>query len=725
MKKIFTVIILAGLLGTQAFSQPTASITIENPRIDGNRFYWDVYFMRTNDDASWNNFGNHMLGDCSWYWEFNLVDLTNYVIEEEDPTVFGASYTNSIGQINGNLRINTVFSPVTPTNIELNVWYKAFTCSAEITGDDTQLSGLSWDMINTGLTTYTNQSVIETDYDSDCDIALNTNCWTGNGGNGDWDNTANWSSGSIPDNSTNVIYPYNSTLELSGFNTTDFAQVNNFRVNHNAKFIVPQNKGLTVFGDIELKGDTNIILPGSTSAVLGIMYSSALIPKGTITYNGYALEDGHIKVYRNLYYEATDQEYYHHQVAAPVANVTLGDWDMQHEYSWAYEYRADNSWWNISEPTRPTNPGYGFILSLYGSSGFETSTQKIEFVDNLVLGPVNPAINPGTDVLSLIGNPYTAPISWDYIIGDAANTQNMNDVVYIWNPDGGSYVSYTSSEGGAGNQSARYIQPGQAFFVQASDLSPTLNLVPADRSENMEVYLKSSTPAFVLRLFTAGGNTTWDETYIRFVDAEVTGAYDRNYDALEWPSSYGASATEIFTVSNQNENLAIDSRPFSPDLMSVPLSFKAAVESEYSLNADPESIESFSPGTEIYLEDLMHPEQGWLDLREFNTYTFDASPEDNYARFMVHFQIKDFGIDELAEKPVNIYSDRTDAIIMNNSGQIIREIQVFDITGNLMITKGVVSDDNYRIFVSNNTGYYVVKVITDKAVYSEKVLITK
>jgi len=29
------------------------------------------------------------------------------------------------------------------------------------------------------------------------------------------------------------------------------------------------------------------------------------------------------------------------------------------------------------------------------------------------------------------------------------------------------------------------------------------------------------------------------------------------------------------------------------------------------------------------------------------------------------------------------------------------------------------------MFVSSNSGYYVVKVITDKAVYSEKVLITK
>ena len=159
--------------------------------------------------------------------------------------------------------------------------------------------------------------------------------------------------------------------------------------------------------------------------------------------------------------------------------------------------------------------------------------------------------------------------------------------------------------------------------------------------------------------------------------------------------------------------------------MSVPLSFKAAVEAEYTLGADLESIESFSPGTDIFLEDTHIPEQAWIDLREFNTYTFDATPEDDYARFIVHFTIKDFGIDELAVKPIKIYSDRTDAIIVNNSNQVIREIHVYDVTGNLMTVKSGVTDEITRMFVNSSTGYYVVKVITDKAVYSEKVLISK
>ncbi|MDT8393690.1 MAG: T9SS type A sorting domain-containing protein, partial [Bacteroidales bacterium] len=450
--------------------------------------------------------------------------------------------------------------------------------------------------------------------------------------------------------------------------------------------------------------------------------SSAFIPEGTINYNAYALEAGHIEVHRTLYYENTDLDYYHHQVAAPVGGVTLGDWNMIDKYSYAYELLPDQSWFNIYEPTRPTNPGYGFILSLYGNSGFATSTQPVIFYDNLVLGSVNPAINPGDSIVSLIGNPYTAPISWDYMIADGTN--NMEDVVYVWDPAGGNYVQYVSTEGGAGNQSARYIQPGQAFFVEAKDNAPVFSITPGARTTNIEPYLKSA-PQNSLRLYTAGGNSTYDETYIRFVGADVSGGYDSDYDAKEWPSSYGEDATEIYTVGTDGQYMAIDSRPLTPELMSVPLSFKPAVEAEYTLAVDVESMQSFSPGTEIFLEDTHIPGQAWIDLREFPEYTFNAVPQDEYARFIVHFQIKDFGIDELAEKPISIFGERTDAIVKNNSGQRINEIQVYDIAGNLMSVKAGITSEVTRMFVSSNTGYYVIKVITDKAVYSEKVLITK
>ncbi|MEN8225423.1 MAG: T9SS type A sorting domain-containing protein, partial [Bacteroidota bacterium] len=494
---------------------------------------------------------------------------------------------------------------------------------------------------------------------------------------------------------------------------------NNLRVNHHAQLTVPQNKGITASANLVLKGGTNVVLDGGTGQFLR---SSALIVDGTINYLGYSdVEDGHIEVHRTLYYEDSDVDYYHHQVAAPVSGAILGDWDMIHTNSYAYEFQSSSqTWYNIYNPARSTPSGYGFILSLFGIAG--NTTEDVVFTDNLVEGSISPSVESGAGNVTLIGNPYTAPISWSSMI---TSQTGIVDNVKIWDPSAGNYKQFIATPP-SGNFSCEYIQPGQAFFVEAIDgTASQFDMTPADRSQNIRPYLKS-TRQNSLRMYTEGGNKTSDETYIVFSDdPNVTSGYDMNHDGTEWPSTYGAIATELYTTASDNVHLGIDARPLSPDLMSVPVHFKAGVVGEYNLVADLESIETFSQGTEIFLEDIMHPEQAWIDMREFNSYTFEGSPEDDYDRFMIHFHIKDFGISELGDKPVNIYSERTDAIIMNNSGQIIREIQVFDIAGNLMTVKTGITEDVTRMYVSDNTGYYVIKVITDKAVYADKVLISK
>ena len=45
MKKIFITAALGVLVSIAAISQPTASITVENPRISGSQFFIDVYFI--------------------------------------------------------------------------------------------------------------------------------------------------------------------------------------------------------------------------------------------------------------------------------------------------------------------------------------------------------------------------------------------------------------------------------------------------------------------------------------------------------------------------------------------------------------------------------------------------------------------------------------------------------------------------------------------------------
>ncbi|MCK5765755.1 MAG: T9SS type A sorting domain-containing protein, partial [Bacteroidales bacterium] len=281
--------------------------------------------------------------------------------------------------------------------------------------------------------------------------------------------------------------------------------------------------------------------------------------------------------------------------------------------------------------------------------------------------------------------------------------------------------------GATGNLSARYIQPGQAFFIEATGNATQFTITTADRVQNIQPYMKNMVP-YVLKLFTEGGNESSDEVYISFKEGDdITAAYDINHDARDWQSYFPSFATELYTVSSDEVDLAIDTRPMLlGDEVSVPLHFKPTVDAEYNIIADEESMNSFPPSISIMLEDTFEPQLDWIDLRMEGSYTFDALKWAPRDRFILHFYDIAFGIDDgMAYEPIKIYSDRTDAFIINDSEQLIKEINVYDISGNLMDSRTTVNAAHTRIFVSDRTGYYVVKVVTDKAVYTEKVLITK
>ncbi len=161
------------------------------------------------------------------------------------------------------------------------------------------------------------------------------------------------------------------------------------------------------------------------------------------------------------------------------------------------------------------------------------------------------------------------------------------------------------------------------------------------------------------------------------------------------------------------------------DDVSVPLHFKPIEDDSYRIVADEASMNTFAPSISIMLEDTFEPQQEWTDLRAEGYYEFEAEKWDPRDRFIIHFYDLEFGIEDGVVEPIKIYSDRTDAFIINDSEQLIKEIHVYDISGNLITSKSTVNNARTRIFVSDEVGYYVVKVITDKAVYSEKVLITK
>ncbi len=97
--------------------------------------------------------------------------------------------------------------------------------------------------------------------------------------------------------------------------------------------------------------------------------------------------------------------------------------------------------------------------------------------------PIGLAHN-ANDAFTMIGNPYVCPIDW---VSISSRNNTILPTCYIWDPNiatYGAYVTYNSSSGSSniGSQANRYIQPGQAFFIQNNNTTnPSFTIQESDK----------------------------------------------------------------------------------------------------------------------------------------------------------------------------------------------------------------------------------------------------
>jgi hypothetical protein len=174
-----------------------------------------------------------------------------------------------------------------------------------------------------------------------------------------------------------------------------------------------------------------------------------------------------------------------------------------------------------------------------------TGTMNFCTVRTLTTGSTVP-LNPGPEGYSFIGNPYWSVLDWDAI----AKT-NVQQTFYYWDPKlniRGGYVAYNTTTGSSnqigpsnlsGSEVSRYIQPGQAFFVQnTTDVNGT-SVLPSLSIDRTDIV---GSPAAKPNIFSknnisAGGELGMDDqTRVRgrVNDREDTGEPDCQEQNDQW-----------------------------------------------------------------------------------------------------------------------------------------------------------------------------------------------
>jgi len=212
--------------------------------------------------------------------------------------------------------------------------------------------------------------------------------------------------------------------------------------------------------------------------------------------------------------------------------------------------------------------------------------------------------------------------------------------------------------------------------------------------------------------------------YVYFEEG-ATFDYDEEIESKKW-NSVNIDATMIRSIAEDGTELAINALPFATlnnEMITVPTQFQCGYNGDYTLTFD--GVESFDWGTEIWLEDT-HIGNHWISISEDDfEYRFTAAPDDPADRFFIHF----FGptytpeTDAITENGINIYASGNYAYVLNKAQENIKNVAVHNLMGKTIYTGTLPQQTLNKLFVSNETGYYVVQVETDKKIYTQKVLI--
>lgn len=558
----------------------------------------------------------------------------------------------------------------------------------------------------------------------DWEDAVNTNLWTG-AVNTNWANSSNWLTGGVPI-STDVVRIDRTETGYYPILTSDQA-VDKITIAEGASVEVQLNQvfdistSLVNYGSMVIDGTLN--LAGMMVNYNDISLSGECTLGGKLVNNGdfnilsnadvtgSLIDNGDISGYGDFAVQrfmSSSEKW--HLISAPISNAYARV--FLDRYLLTYN-EASDTWNNILIEDVRLREMNGYATMTNTSS---PSTETYEFVGDLNTGDYTYTLshsgtNPDNLNYNLIGNPYASSIDWQTV----TIPTGLDNAIYTLKPDGqyAIYANRISTNGGLQN-----IAPGQGFWVRVNEATApgtivNLTLTNANRTHSAkDEFFKSAEGTdneYQFSMFARSGKIT-DETVLVFNNA-TQAQFDSDYDAYKF-MAYERNIPNIYYIGANDERLAIDTRPQTP---TVGVGF-AMNENTNNVKINVKEAPNFAA---IILEDLFNGEKTDLLVED---YTFNYLKSDSPNRFKLHFSF--LGIDDvLSGSGLQIYSSQSDIIINSVDGLDKPTVQIFDLQGRLVYEETLGYITLKRIPVQLEAGNYIVRLIAEDGVLSEKVFI--
>jgi hypothetical protein len=307
---------------------------------------------------------------------------------------------------------------------------------------------------------------------------------------------------------------------------------------------------------------------------------------------------------------------------------------------------------------------------------------------------------------NLVGNPYQAYLNLAEVAtqnGFAGYSQANG--FYIYDADNGTYGPYITNASVNPAIPSQYIHPHQAFFVVTNE-PMTLTFddqTMATTTSNPTSYFRGEEqPRYpVVNLFAENRAGNRDMAVIELNRPELGGL--RKVENLR-NANFKISAH----LGGQNYGLI-----FTPEgTEKVPVHFDASEDGVYTLtwsmyNGDFTSLRLVDNKTGVN-----------YDMLANNSYTFEASADDYASRFYITYNV--IGVDENVNEVGNSFA------FFNGSEWVINgkgHLDVIDVTGRVLYAAQLNSDQNRVNLDGVAKGVYLLRVIDNKVVRTQKIIV--
>jgi len=373
-----------------------------------------------------------------------------------------------------------------------------------------------------------------------------TRSWQGTASS-DWRSKgANWDGtyGNIPDASDNVDIPDVSKASAPVINST--ATCNNITMAAGSNLEIGTSGALTVLGTFTNNGTLNI--------------------KSDATGTGSLIESDGVAAVSERY--LTDDQW--HFVSNPIDNANTSVF-LGLYMKWWDEINGEWRWVSSADST--------LAIDMQGYSVWAVDPTTISFTGALNTGTKSYTLtnspetsqfeNPG---YNFVGNPYASAVNWNNDDGSGWTRTNMDNAIWIWNHTAGNYGTYVKDATTGTNSVDSIIPQHQAFFVKCNNTSGgSLAVDNAARTHtNKEIFKGGKAVGQYLKINVTGNN--YSDEFIINVNSSSSFNFDNQFDAIKmWGSD---DAPQIYTISDDDQELSLNALPSINNNLSVPVSLK-------------------------------------------------------------------------------------------------------------------------------------------------------